>query len=147
MPAYGATSRKNLAEVHPDLQKVFNLVIKFWDCSILDGARSIEEQRKNVAKGVSQTMDSLHLPQDDGFSWAVDALPYPFDWEKIQRGLDAIKRADGGMEIAEVYAFAGFVDGVAAAMGINLRSGYDWNTNRQFQDQSFIDLPHHEKRR
>lgn len=139
MPNFGAASRSHLAEVHPDLQRLFNFVIKHWDCSIIDGRRTIEEQRKNVAKGVSKTMRSKHLE-----GRAVDAMPYPFDWGKIERGLQALKRADGGMEIAEVYMFQGFVAGVAAALGINIRQGADWNSNRQFEDQTFHDLPHTE---
>lgn len=147
MPKFGATSRSNLAECHPDLQKLFNKVIEGWDCSIIDGKRTIEEQRKNVAKGVSQTMDSKHLPQGDGTSHAADVMPYPFDWDKIEKGLQAIKKADGGMEIAEVYAFQGFVKGVAFMMGIDLRQGYDWDGDEQFEDQTFNDLPHNELRK
>lgn len=144
MPSFGKTSAANLAECDPRLQKLFNFVIKHWDCSIIDGARTIEEQRKNVAKGVSKTMHSKHLPDAKGKSRAVDAMPYPFNWQAIEKGLNALKKADGGMEIAEVYMFQGFVAGVAAAMGIPIRQGADWNTNRQFDDQSFHDLPHTE---
>lgn len=144
MPKFGATSRKNLAEVHPDLQRLFNEVIKHWDCTIIDGARTIEEQKKNILKGVSKTMNSKHLPGSDGKARAVDAMPYPFDWNAIEKGLQALKRADGGMQIAEVYMFQGFVAGMAAAMGIDVRQGADWNTNRQFDDQTFHDLPHTE---
>lgn len=144
MPNFGATSRRNLEECHPKLQELFNEVIKHWDCSIIDGARSIEEQRKNVAKGVSKTMNSKHLPDSSGKSRAVDAMPYPFNWSAIEKGLNALKKADGGMEIAEVYMFQGFVAGFAAARGIRIRQGADWNSNRQFDDQTFHDLPHTE---
>lgn len=141
---FGAASRAHLAELHPQLQRVMQFVIQHWDCQILDGARTIEEQRKNVAKGVSKTMASKHLPGPDGKARAVDVMPYPFDWNKIERGLQAVKRAEGGMEVLEVYMFVGYVQGVAAAMGIDLRSGADWNADRQFEDHTFIDLPHHE---
>lgn len=144
MPKFGETSSKNLAECDPRLQKLFNFVIEHWDCSIIDGARTIEEQKRNVAKGVSKTMASKHLPNSKGKSQAVDAMPYPFDWGQIEKGLNALKNADGGMEIAEVYMFQGFVAGVAAMMGIKIRQGADWNTNRQFDDQTFHDLPHTE---
>ena|SRR5687767_5604794 len=147
MPRFGSVSRSHLAGVDPRLQKVLMKVIEVWDCTIIDGVRTVEEQRKNVARGVSKTMASKHLPHGAaGLSLAVDVMPYPLDWNKIQLGINAIKRATGGMEAAEAYAFAGFVDGVAWAMGLNLRSGYDWNTNRQFEDQTFLDLPHHELR-
>lgn len=146
MPVFGATSRENEKQVHPNLIKVADKVVQVWDCSITDGIRTIEEQRKNIARGASKTMDSKHLPQADGLSHAIDIVPYPVNWTAIERGFQAIKHVTGGMEVAEMYAFAGFVDGVAWGMGLNLRSGYDWNTNRQFEDQSFLDLPHHELR-
>lgn len=146
MPNFGAASRANLVGVDDRLVKIANGVVGYWDCSVTDGVRTIEEQRKNVAKGVSKTMDSKHLPQADGKGHAIDIVPFPVNWNAIEKGYSAIKHATGGMEIAEMYAFAGFVDGYAAALGINLRSGYDWNTNRQFEDQSFLDLPHHELR-
>lgn len=146
MPNFGAASRANLVGVNSRLVNVANKVIQVWDCSVTDGTRTVEEQRKNVARGVSKTMDSKHIIQADGTGHAIDIVPFPVNWDAIQKGYDAIKRVTGGMEIAEMYAFAGFVDGVAWAMGINLRSGYDWNTNRQFEDQTFLDLPHHELR-
>lgn len=146
MANFGAASRQNLEGVDQRLINIANKAVLGWDCSVTDGIRTVEEQRKNVARGVSKTMDSKHLPQSDGKGHAIDIVPYPVNWAAIEKGYQAIKHATGGMEVAEMYAFAGFVDGVAWAMGINLRSGYDWNTNRQFEDQSFLDLPHHELR-
>jgi len=146
VPSFGAVSRGNLVGVDQRLIDIANGVVAYWDCSVTDGVRTVEEQRKNIARGVSKTMNSKHLPQADGKSHAIDIVPYPVNWTLIERGYAAIKHATGGMEVAEMYAFAGFVDGYAAAKGINLRSGYDWNTNRQFEDQSFLDLPHHELR-
>lgn len=146
MPAYGSFSKSNLVNVHPKLVRVANRVVLVWDNTITDGARTVAEQRQNVAKGVSKTMDSKHIIQPDGFAHALDANPYPVNWDAIQRGYNAVKNATGGMEVLEMYAFAAFFDGCAWGMGINLRSGYDWNTNRQFEDQTFLDLPHHELR-
>lgn len=144
MYKFGAASRTNLAECHGKLQRLYNKVIEGWDCQVIDGARTVAEQKKNVAKGVSKTMNSKHIPPTDGKSRAADVMPYPFDWDKIERGLTAVKAADGGMEVLEVYMFQGFVAGVAHAMDIPIRQGVDWNSNRQFQDQSFHDLPHTE---
>jgi len=47
-----------------------------FDFSVFDGLRTQAEQRKNMRKGVSWTMNSMHLPQADGLSWAVDLVPY-----------------------------------------------------------------------
>ena len=64
--------------MHPDLVKVVKRAIQITkqDFTIFDGLRTEEEQEANVEKGVSQTMESKHLPQDDGFSHAVDTVPY-----------------------------------------------------------------------
>lgn len=144
MPTFGVMSKSNLNEAHPKIRRLFEFVIKHWDCSVIDGARTIDEQKRNIAKGVSKTMASKHLPQWDGTSHAVDVMPWPYDWGKIEKGLNALKKADGGMEIAEVYMFQGFVAGVAAVLDIKIRQGADWNSNRQFDDQTFHDLPHTE---
>lgn len=142
--SYSQISSANLAECEPQLRRIFDFVIQHWDCTIIDGRRTVAEERQNVADGASQTMNSKHLPDAAGLSRAVDVLPYPFDYDSIERGINAIKKADPHMQIAEVYAFIGYVRGVADMMGIPLRQGADWNSNHQFEDQSFDDLPHHE---
>lgn len=141
---FGTFSNNNLIGVHPNIVRVARIVEPVWNSQVIDGIRTREEQIKNLARGASKTMNSRHLPQADGLSHAIDFMPYPYNWVLIEKGMNALKKADYGMQIAEVYAFAGFVDGVAHALGIPFRSGYDWNTNRQFEDQSFHDLPHHE---
>lgn len=152
MPKFGRVSENNLQLVHPDLVKVFRFVIKHWDCTVTDGIRTIEEQKRNIKVGVSQTMDSKHLPRDEqgkldpnGKAWAVDVMPYPVDWDAIEKGIAAVKRVDPGMQTLEAYAFAGFVQGVATAMGIDLRVGVDWDNDRNFANHGFVDLPHFEK--
>lgn len=148
MPKFGIESLSHLAECHPDLQRLFEKVVEGWDCKIIDGARTLQEQEKNVAKGVSKTMDSKHLPQADGKSHAVDAMPYPLpSWRLLDKSLDAIKRVDPTLQICRSYAFVGFVAGVAHAMGIQIRQGVDWDSDRDFGDHSFIDLPHTEVRK
>lgn len=71
-------SLSHLREVHPFLAAVPKVAIEITavDFGIIDGARSRSEQRRNVDVGVSETMDSLHLVQADGFAWAFDAVPY-----------------------------------------------------------------------
>lgn len=145
MPEFSATSKRHLSEVDPDLQRLFNFVIRHWDCTIIDGKRTVDEQEKNVARGVSKTMESKHLPQADGHSHAVDAMPYPIDWSAITKGIAAVKKVDPGLQTLEAYAFHGFVLGAAAAFGISVRSGIDWDGDREQSEHSFIDLPHYEK--
>lgn len=74
----GAHSRSELKDVHPDLVRVVERAIEITqqDFQVFDGIRTEAEQREYVARGVSQTMKSLHLPQDDGFGHAVDLVPF-----------------------------------------------------------------------
>lgn len=140
MPQFGKLSRANLSECHPDIQRLFAEVIKHWDCTVLDGARTMQEQRANLAKGVSKTLDSKHLPQPDGYSWAADVAPYPVQWN------DPSPKVRAAYE-RECLFFGGFVLGIAEELGIDLRYGGDWDSDRDLEDQTFNDLVHFEKRR
>lgn len=144
MNTFGQRSLNNLKKVHPDLVRVHDAVLPIFDHTVTDGVRSLDEQKKNVEKGVSKTLDSKHLPQPDGFSHATDSQPYPLDWTAVQRGLDALKAADPTMQVARFYYFQGVMMGTAAHLGIKLRQGIDWNQDTNVGDQSFIDLPHNE---
>ncbi len=128
MAAFGAASLRQLATAHPDLQRVFTEVVKHWDCQVLEGKRSEAQQKLNVAKGVSKTLDSKHVYPLGEPSLAVDVAPYPVKWSDQER----------------FYAFAGFVIGVATMLGVRLRWGGDWDSDREFHDQGFYDLPHFE---
>lgn len=59
---FSQRSLRNL-DVHPDLVKVAKraLALSEVDFIITDGGRSVAEQRENVRKGVSKTMNSRHL--------------------------------------------------------------------------------------
>lgn len=81
-----------------------------------------------VATGASRTLNSKHVYPLNEPSLAVDVAPYPIKWNDYLR----------------FYAFAGFVLGTATEMGIKIRSGMDWDSDREFNDQSFHDLPHYE---
>ena len=51
MPKFGSKSKANLATCHEDLQKVFNEVIKYVDCSALEGHRPEWRQNDLFEKG------------------------------------------------------------------------------------------------
>ena len=127
MPAFGKSSQDKLATCDPRLQKVFNEVVKYFDCTVIEGHRGEEAQNKAFAEGKSK----LKYPQGKHNkipSLAADVLPYPIDWNDTNR----------------MRYFAGFVVGIAATMGIKLRWGCDWNQNTELKDNSFNDLPHFE---
>lgn len=147
MPAYSAKSEAVYNELHPKLREIFAVAESAWDHTLLDGLRTIDEQRKNIAKGVSKTMASKHLADSEGYARAVDAMPYPVDWVAVEQGLLAIKRhvpPSNAMAVLEAYMFSGFIAGIAAAKGIPIRQGTDWDGDRQFEEHSFIDIPHTE---
>ena len=127
MPRFGKTSKAKLATCHEDLQKILNEVIKYVDCSVIEGHRSEERQNKLFDEGKTK----LKYPKgrhNSNPSRAVDVVPYPIDWNDRER----------------FHLFAGFVLGIAQSMGIKLRWGGDWNMNFEVDDNQFDDFPHFE---
>ncbi len=157
---YGAKSLERLATAHPDLQALMKKVGEKFPNTILEGHRSEEQQRKNVQKGVSKTMNSKHLPDP---SEAVDAAPDPLSWPQAAKLMSRIETVAGLMsdeqgaeimslvegyvrEVARWYYFGGYVLGVASETGDDIRWGGDWDGDRSLEDQTFHDLPHFERR-
>lgn len=73
----GERSRKNMEGLHIDLIQLIQAVAQNEKVEFLiyDGVRTIEEQKENVRRGASQTMDSRHLPGADGYGKAIDFAP------------------------------------------------------------------------
>ena len=61
-----ATSLKRLENVEPALVDIIKEAISrtMLNVQISEGARSLAQQKKNLAKGVSQTLKSKHLDPD-----------------------------------------------------------------------------------
>ena len=51
MPKFGRKSKERLSTCDEDLQDLFNEVIKYVDCSVLEGNRSKERQNKLYDEG------------------------------------------------------------------------------------------------
>jgi len=71
------SSEARLKGVHPVLVRVVRRCAEDWKDTeftwiITCGSRSVEEQKKMVAKGASTTMNSRHIPGKDGYAHAVD---------------------------------------------------------------------------
>tara|TARA_R110001583_G_scaffold27609_1_gene98486 strand:- start:174 stop:566 length:393 start_codon:yes stop_codon:yes gene_type:complete len=127
MPRFGKSSKKRLLTCDKRLQDVFNEVIKYVDCSVLEGHRGEERQNKLKEEGKSK----VGYPKgrhNASPSRAVDVVPYPVDWKARER----------------FHLFSGFVLGVASGLGITLRWGGDWNMNFEVDDNQFDDFPHFE---
>lgn len=123
-------SRSKLQGVHPALVKVVIRAMSYqvMDFSVLEGLRAFERQQHLVKIGSSKTLNSKHLLQEDGYGHAVDIAPYPIDWQDHTR----------------FYVLNGLMRAAAAAEGVEIRTGSDWDMDGLTQDQSFHDLPHYE---
>lgn len=119
MPKFGPQSIYNLEECHPELQRLFNEVIKHYDCSIICGHRNQFDQNAAYVAGKSNAQwgESKHntLP-----SLAVDAVPYPLDWDDTE----------------EFKKFAALVLFIAANLNIEVTWGGDF--------KNLVDMPHFE---
>lgn len=127
MYKYGNSSTARLETCHPDIQRLFNELIKDWDISIICGHRSKEDQEEAVSSGRSKTHypDSKHNSMP---SKGVDAALYPIDWN------------DNGRN----FMFVGMVKQKAKELGIDIRCGADWDGDNYNNDQTFNDLVHFE---
>lgn len=111
-----------LKTLHPDLIKVVRRCVEITEMPFRIGetARSVDQQKKNIAKGVSQTMHSRHIVSNDGLARAVDLLATP----------------GGGVTWSwpPYYKLAAAMKAAARDVGIPIEWGGDW--------QSFKDGPH-----
>ncbi len=134
MPKLGTRSKNNLATAHPDLQRLFSEVIKNYDCAIICGYRNQTDQDKAYHEGRSKIKfpNGKHNKQP---SMAVDVVPW-FKNKPNIRWNDSKK----------FYHFAGYVQGIADDLGVNIRWGGNWDGDDELFDQTFFDLPHFELR-
>ena len=128
MASFGKSSLEKLATCDEDIQRVFKEVVKYFDCTIIEGHRGRAAQHKAYMDGKSE-LDWPNGKHNSLPSKAVDVMPYPIDWDDIQR----------------LCYFAGFVMSTALRMGVKLRWGKDWDGDTDLNDQKFKDGPHFEK--
>lgn len=133
MPRFSQRSTQRLETCHPDLIRLFQEVVRTWDCTVLEGHRGRRAQEQAVLAGASQVLwpDGKHNSVP---SRAVDVAPYPVRFPRNAED----------PEWHRWYAFGGFVLGVADQMGIPVRWGLDWDRDHDVNDQTFFDGPHFE---
>lgn len=122
-----ARSLQRLEGVHPQLVEIVKLAIRRTpvDFTVVEGLRTAERQRELVAKGASQTQNSLHLKQPDGYGHAVDLAPLvggTIPWKEWQHFAD----------------LAAVVKVCAAELGVPVEWGGDWKT---LKDGPHFQLP------
>ena len=80
--------RSNLESVHPDLQTLFFEIIKYRDCSVVAGLRTLEEQQELYAQGrtapgeIVTNCDGVNRRSYHQSGNAVDVIPYPEKWDE-----------------------------------------------------------------
>lgn len=113
---FGTRSKRNLAEVHPDLQRLCQraLALSPVDFGIVDGVRTTAEQKRNLAKGVSQTLRSRHL------------TGHAIDFAVVK---------NGNLDFYDIPLFRKVMDAFSKAskeLGIPIVRGGDWKTLKDF---------------
>lgn len=106
----GTRSLTRLSGVHPDLVKVVKRAIEITevDFTVLEGLRDLKRQKLLFKQGASTTLNSMHLPNKQGLSRAVDlgALvngSVRWDWPLYYRVADAMKRASVELSIPIIW--------------------------------------------
>lgn len=135
MPKFSQASFSKLSTCHQDLQALFFEVIRYFDCTILEGYRNEAAQEAAFAKGNTK----LHYPHgkhNHQPSMAVDVTPYPINFDDEKLGL----------------WFGGYVLGIAqklkdeGKMTHSIRWGGAWdglgklNSARQLNDLVHFEL-------
>jgi len=117
--------RARLKGVHPDLVAVVERAAEICPKPfiVVEGCRSVEQQRRNVAKGVSRTMRSRHIKAANGYGHAVDLMI-------AETGTD--RDWDDNNPNWKILAHA--MKGAAGDLGTPIEWGGDW--------KSFVDTPH-----
>ncbi len=127
---FGNTSRQHLATIHPDLQKLAKIVLDLglFDFGISCGHRGQEAQNALYFEGRSK----LKWPNSKHNKRPAEAFDFVLytngkvDWNNLNAW----------------YMAVGVFRGVAATIGIKIRTGADWDSDFTTKDQSFHDLPH-----
>lgn len=136
-------SKGKLEGVHPDLVAVVERAIELTnvDFGVTYGVRELEEQKRLVANGRSQTMKSKHLIQDDGFSHAVDVVAYD--------GSDVVWEINVYDDICDAFKQAAEEKGVAIKWGAAWSEGDIRSYKGTAEDamNAYIDLRRSQGRR
>ena len=99
----GTRSLQNLSGVNPDMVAVVKRAIEITevDFTVIEGIRHINRQRELLKAGKSTTLNSRHIT-----GHAVDMVPYPVDWEDLERFelmAEAMKEAAEELKIPIVW--------------------------------------------
>lgn len=145
-------SLDKLKGVHPDLVAIVKRAIEITsvDFGVTFGVRTVEEQERLVATGRSQTMNSKHLIQADGFAHAVDLVAYVdgnVTWELnvYDNICDAMAKAAEERGVAVKWGAAWSEGDIRFYKGTAEDAMNEYIDLRRSQGRRpFIDAPHYE---
>jgi peptidoglycan L-alanyl-D-glutamate endopeptidase CwlK len=150
----GQKSRSRLQGVDPRLVRVVEraIAISSQDFSVHEGVRSVETQREYVRRGASQTMDSRHLLQPDGYGKAVDLVAWVhgsirWEWPLYPPIADAMRRAAIEFKTPVRWGGGWFLlnDHASLASLKRATQAYvDARLNAKPKRKAFLDGPHFE---
>ena len=110
-------TKKNMHGIHGDLQALITRSYQVCPSfTVIDGLRTIEEQKEYYAKGTTTTLKSKHLT-----GHAFDFIPNPLDWGNIN----------------SFKAVGECIKTVAERTSIPIQWGGDW---KNFKDYPHIEL-------
>lgn len=151
----GISSQKQMVGVHPGLVAVANraIVITTQDFTVYEGLRTKERQHVLVAQGFSKTLDSMHIPQADGFGHALDLVPWiqghpVWDWNGCYKVALAMDQAATELGSANHIRWGGAWDRRLSDFGGNLQAYKDEVAayQKRHAGPDFLDGPHFEWR-
>lgn len=140
MPAFGKTSQEKLLTCHKDIQAILNELIKIYDFSVLEGHRTLATQQEYFKAGKSKNdgVNTVSKHQSSP-SMAVDIMPVAKDTNAF---------SGKTLDNARFYFMMGMVQAITIRLLLegkithNVRFGLDWDGDKIFDDQTFMDLPH-----
>ena len=116
----GTRSLERLQGVHPQLVAVVKRAIELspQDFAVNEGLRTAARQKQLVATGASQTMNSKHLKQADGYGHAVDLVPWG--------DFDGNGTSEVSWHWGHFYPIADAMRRAAKELGVRVRWGGCW---------------------
>lgn len=133
--SFSSSSKARYDTLHPDLQRICDEVLKFRDCTLVEGHRPKAKQDEYFASGASQVKwpNSKHNSTP---SYAMDLAPY-IPGGDLFHGRQCLYFSGSVMLIAEMLYERGEISH-------KLRWGGDWDCDIDVSDNRFNDLVHFE---
>lgn len=124
---FSSSSQEKLDTCCQEIKDIMNEAIKYYDFTILCGNRGEEEQNRAYNLGLSEKRYP-YSKHNSMPSMAIDVAPYPISWKPEMYN--------------RFYYLAGLLNGIAEMKGFSVRWGGDFNSDNDFKNDGFQDLPH-----